>query len=149
MISSAIWTRLPRSSRNKKIDTVVMKMQRQRVFSLLLGLIFLLVFCSVASAAANGIKERMAARLPEIVGLKDKGVIGEDNLGYLQFVGATKEKAELVQAENDDRLQVYQAIAKQQGTTADLVGRRRAQQITEIALPTHWLQDANGRWYKK
>ena len=124
-------------------------MQRQRFFSLLAGLMFVLVFCSVAGAAINGLKERMAARLPEIVALKDKGVIGEDNKGYLQFVGAAKEKAELVQVENDDRLQVYQAIAKQQGTTDDLVGRRRGQQIVEIALPGQWLQDANGSWYKK
>lgn len=126
-----------------------MNMQKQRVFSLLSVLIFVLVFVSVAGAAADGIKERMAARLPEIVALKDKGVIGEDNLGYLQFVGAVKEKVELVRAENDDRRQVYQAIAKQEGTTADLVGRRRAQQIMDIAQPGHWLQDANGRWYKK
>ncbi len=126
-----------------------MKMQRQRLFFLLFGLISVLLFSSVAGAAANSIKERMAARLPEIVALKDKGIIGEDNLGYLQFVGADKEKASLVEAENNDRRQVYQAIAKQQGTTADLVGRRRAQQIMDIAQPGQWLQDANGRWYKK
>jgi len=125
-----------------------MKMQRQWLFFLLMGLVSVLFFFSVVSAA-SGIKERMAERLPEIVALKDQGVIGEDNLGYLQFVGAAKEKAELVQSENDDRLQVYQGIAKQQGTTADLVGRRRAQQIMDIALPGHWLQDENGRWYKK
>ncbi|MBA3005764.1 MAG: YdbL family protein [Proteobacteria bacterium] len=124
-------------------------MQRQRLFFLLFGLISVLLFFSVASAAANGIKERMAARLPEIVALKDKGVIGEDNLGYLQFVGEAKEKAALVGAENNDRLQVYQAIAKQQGTSDDLVGRRRAQQIKDITPSGHWLQDANGRWYKK
>jgi len=123
-------------------------MQRQRLFFLLFGLVSVLFLFSVASAA-SGIKERMAGRLPEIVALKDKGVIGEDNLGYLQFVGAVKEKAELVGAENDDRLQVYQAIARQQGTTDDLVGRRRAQQIKDITLPGHWLQDENGRWYKK
>ena len=125
-----------------------MKMQRQRLFFLLFGLVSVLFFFSGASAA-SGIKERMAERLPEIVALKDKGVIGEDNLGYLQFVGTVKEKEELVRAENDDRLQVYQAIASQQGTTADLVGRRRAQQIMDITLTGHWLQDANGRWYKK
>ena len=123
-------------------------MQRQRLFFLLFGLVSVLFFFSGASAA-SGIKERMAERLPEIVALKDKGVIGEDNLGYLQFVGTVKEKEELVRAENGDRLQVYQAIAGQQGTAADLVGRRRAQQIMDIALPGHWLQDANGRWYKK
>jgi len=127
---------------------MVIKMRRQRLFFLLSGLLSVLFLFSAASAAGT-IKERMAERLPAVVALKDKGVIGEDNLGYLQFVGTVKEKAELVQAENDDRLQVYQAIAGQQGTTADLVGRRRAQQIMEISLPGHWLQDENGSWYKK
>lgn len=127
---------------------MVIKMRRQRLFFLLSGLLSVLFLFSTASAAGT-IKERMAERLPEVVALKDKGVIGEDNLGYLQFVGAVKEKAELVQAENADRLQVYQAIAGQQGTTVDLVGRRRAQQIMDITLPGHWLQDENGRWYKK
>lgn len=124
-------------------------MQRQRVFSLLSVLVFVLFFASTAGAAADDLKARMAARLPEIITLKDKGIIGEDKQGYLQFVGAAREKAELVQAENADRKQVYQAIAQQQGTTIELVGLRRAQQIAEIAKPGHWLQDANGSWYKK
>jgi hypothetical protein len=124
-------------------------MQRQGVFSLLSVLIFVLFFASAAGAAADSLKARMADRLPEIITLKDKGIIGEDKQGYLQFVGAAREKPELVQAENDDRKQVYQAIAKQQGTTVELVGLRRAQQIVEIARPGHWLQDANGNWYKK
>lgn len=126
-----------------------MNMQKQRVFSLLSVLIFILLAVSFAGAAADGLKESMAARLPEIMALKNKGIIGEDNQGYLQFVGAAKEKDDLMQAENNDRRQVYQAIAKQEGTTVDLVGRRRAQQIMGIAQSGHWLQDANGRWYKK
>lgn len=124
-------------------------MQRKRVFSLLSVLVFVLFFASTAGAAADDLKARMADRLPEIMTLKDKGIIGEDKQGYLQFVGSAREKAELVQAENADRKQVYQAIAQQQGTTVELVGLRRAQQIVEIAPPGHWLQDANGSWYKK
>ena len=83
-----------------------MNMQKQRVFSLLSVLIFVLLAVSFAGAAADGLKERMAARLPEIMALKDKGIIGEDNQGYLQFVGAAREKADLMQAENNDRRQV-------------------------------------------
>jgi hypothetical protein len=124
-------------------------MQKQRIFSLLSVLIFGLFWASAAGAGADSLKARMANRLPEIMTLKDKGIIGENKQGYLQFVGTAREKAELVQAENDDRKQVYQAIAKQQGTTVELVGQRRAQQIVEIARPGHWLQDANGNWYKK
>jgi len=123
-------------------------MKKQHLFLMLPAAIALLLWFSL-SIAADGIKERMAARLPEIVMLKDKGVIGEDNKGYVQFVGAVREKAGLVEAENADRVQVYQAIAQQQGTTVDLVGQRRAQQIKDIAQPGHWLQDDKGGWYKK
>lgn len=125
-------------------------MNRQRIFSLL-GFFCLLavLFPLAATAGAEDIRERMAARLPEILALKDKGVLGEDSLGFLQFTGAVQEKADLVQAENEDRRQVYQAIAKQQGTTVELVGRRRAQQLMDIALPGHWLQESSGVWRKK
>lgn len=124
-------------------------MNRQRIVPLLgLCLLTMLLFAA-AAAAADDLKGRMAARLPEIMALKEKGVIGEDSQGFLQFVGGGREKAELVQAENDDRLQVYQAIARQQNTTVELVGRRRAQQIADIAQPGHWLQDATGAWKRK
>lgn len=123
-------------------------MKKQHLLLMLPAAISLLLWFSL-SMAADGIKERMAARLPEIVTLKDQGIIGEDNKGYVQFVGAVREKAGVVQAENADRVQVYQAIAQQQGTTVDLVGQRRSQQIKDIAQPGHWLQDDKGSWYKK
>ena len=91
----------------------------------------------------------MLARLPEIKALKDKGLVGENNKGLLEFVGQQKEKQDVVTAENQDRQKVYQAIAKQQGTTAELVGKHRAVQIAAKAQPGTWLQDANGKWYKK
>ena len=40
-------------------------------------------------------------------------------------------KKAVVNSENTDRKLVYEAIAKKQGTTADLVGQRRALQIAE------------------
>lgn len=98
---------------------------------------------------AQDIKARMKERLPELIILKARGVVGENNLGYLQFVGAGKEKEAVVAAENTDRLAVYQAIAKQQGTTAELVGKRRALKLAEMAAPGDWLQNEAGQWYKK
>jgi uncharacterized protein len=115
----------------------------------LLALCLLTLLLAAAAAGAQDIRERMAERLPAIMALKEKGLVGEDSLGFLRFVGAAREKEELVRAENDDRLQVYQAIARQQNTTADLVGRRRAQQIADIAQPGHWLQGADGAWRQK
>ncbi len=95
------------------------------------------------------IKQRMIDRLPAIESLKDKGLVGENNMGYLEFIGKKKEKADVVEAENNDRKLVYEAIAKQQGTTVELVGKHRAIQISQKAQPGEWLQDANGKWYKK
>jgi uncharacterized protein YdbL (DUF1318 family) len=54
-----------------------------------------------------------------------------------------------VAAENNDRETVYAAIAKQQGTTAELVGKRRALQIANRAKPGQWVQDASGNWLQK
>jgi uncharacterized protein YdbL (DUF1318 family) len=102
-----------------------------------------------ANASSKAIKQRMIKRLPEIKALKDQGIVGENNKGYLEFVGSQKTKAAVVEAENNDRKQVYQAIAKQQGTTVEVVGQHRAAQIANKARPKEWLQDANGRWYQK
>lgn len=98
---------------------------------------------------AQDIKERMKARVPVISDLKAKGIVGENNKGFLEFRGP-QEKADIVSAENADRALVYEAIAKQQNTTSDLVGTRRALQIrNEVAGPGEWLQDDSGNWYKK
>jgi len=102
-----------------------------------------------ASVCAGGIKARMKSRLPKIVQLKAAGVIGETHAGFLAFVGTKKEAQDLVAAENQDREKVYQAIAKQQGTTPQVVGQRRALQIAKKAKPGEWLQDADGKWYQK
>ena len=122
---------------------------KQRTF--LTILIFVLIgFIGVGvSASADDIKARMKKRLPVIKELKDKGIVGEDNQGYLQFVGGKKEKADVIAAENNDRKTVYEAIAKKQGTTAELVGKRRALQIAKKANPGEWIQDASGKWLQK
>ncbi|MEE4358098.1 MAG: DUF1318 domain-containing protein [Desulfococcaceae bacterium] len=115
----------------------------------ILLIFFVLGIFFQTAAFAEGIKERMKNRLPVINDLKDRGVIGENNKGFLEFRGP-REKADVVNAENADRARVYGAIAKQQKTSAALVGKRRAIQIrNEVAGPGEWLQDDKGKWYKK
>jgi hypothetical protein len=99
-------------------------------------------------ATAQDIKARMAARLPVIDDLKARGIVGENNQGYLEFVGAP-EKAETVAAENADRRAVYAAIARQTGTSPEAVGRQRAVQIAQKSLPGVRLQKPDGTWYTK
>ena len=122
---------------------------KKKVYFAVSAFLLLIVFAAGAFPSAQEIQGRMIARLPEIKALKDKGLVGENNKGFLEFVGQQKEKQEVVAAENKDREMVYEAIAKQQGTTVELVGKHRAIQIADKAKPGEWLQDANGKWYQK
>jgi len=122
---------------------------KNRIFAITISLLVVSFLFSRASAFGEDIKARMKARLPIIVELKAKGTIGENSIGLLQFIGPNKEREDLVNAENVDRKKVYAAIAKQQGTTAELVGKRRALHISQKAKPGTWLQDQNEKWYQK
>jgi uncharacterized protein YdbL (DUF1318 family) len=122
---------------------------KQRTSTKILALVLVGVFVLGVSAFGDDIKARMKKRLPVIKKLKAEGLVGEDNAGFLQFVGDKKASADVVAAENNDRLTVYKAIAKQQGTTAELVGKRRALQITKRAESGEWVQDAGGNWIQK
>ncbi|WP_218121731.1 YdbL family protein [Desulforhopalus singaporensis] len=90
----------------------------------------------------------MAARQPAITSLKDQGIIGENNSGFLEFLGSKKD-ASTVAEENRDRGMVYDAIAKKQGVDAALVGARRAKMNAERGPKGHWFEKADGKWYKK
>jgi hypothetical protein len=124
-------------------------MNRNSLVRLSIAFIVFFVFVSAANAFAEGIKARMQARLPVIVALKAEGIIGEDNKGFLAFVGSAQKKVDIVASENEDRRQVYAAIAKQQGTTVELVGALRSRQIAENASPGEWLQNEKGEWIQK
>ena len=123
-------------------------MKRMTVMTILPVLILGVLITDLYASAAD-IKQRMIARLPVIKSLKDKGIVGENNQGYLEFIGKKKEQQDVVAAENSDRKQVYEAIAKQQSTTAEVVGKHRAVQIADKAEAGEWLQDGNGKWYQK
>ena len=122
---------------------------KQRTYTKILAIVLIGMFLTGISALADDIKARMKNRLPVIKELKAQGIVGEDNKGYLQFVGGKQTKPDVVAAENKDRQTVYAAIAKQQGTTADLVGQRRALQIAKRASKGEWVQDSSGKWIQK
>jgi uncharacterized protein len=124
---------------------------KKNAFPILISLILLtgIIADAIAFAGSEDIKKHMLDRLPAILSLKQQGVVGENNKGFLEFIGSIKTGQETVSAENADRRTVYEAIAKQQGSTVGLVGTRRAIQIAETAQPGEWLQDSNGKWYRK
>ncbi|GAN34202.1 MAG: DUF1318 domain-containing protein [Candidatus Brocadia sp. AMX2] len=119
--------------------------------SLLIIMLFGSFFANVSSVAddLSALKRQMEKRLPIIIELKSKGIIGENNTGYLQFIGGRREKEDIVQAENQDRRKVYESIAKKEGASIEQVGQRRAQQIASKARKGEWLQNPTGKWYQK
>jgi uncharacterized protein YdbL (DUF1318 family) len=123
------------------------KLEREHARGVFFLLCLFLVIFSV-SAEAAGIKDRMAARIPAINSLKDAGVVGENNLGFLEFRGA-RQQERLVAEENRDRETVYQAIAKQQKVSTVLVGQRRAKMIADNGRQGHLFQKPDGSWYEK
>ncbi len=114
----------------------------------IIALATVLVCLFATTAMAQGVKDRMKARVPAIKALLADGTVGENNQGYLEFRGPQKQ-ADIVNGQNTDRRLVYTAIAKKTGTTPDLVGQRRAAQITTKVAPGTWLQNPSGQWYKK
>ncbi|MFO8084247.1 MAG: YdbL family protein [Desulfobacterales bacterium] len=98
---------------------------------------------------AQDIKARFKDRLPQILELKDEGIIGETNQGYLDFVGPQRKMQNVVEAENKDRRIVYEEIAKRENTTVEKVGKRRALQLRDLAASGHFVQDDAGNWYQK
>lgn len=114
------------------------------LFLLLAGM-----FMSVQSVWSDSIKDRMLSRLPVINELKAKGLVGENNKGFLEFRTGEQPKADVIQAENQDRGEVYKAIAKRQDTSAEFVGQTRAAQIAGNESPGVWIQSSDGSWAKK
>jgi uncharacterized protein YdbL (DUF1318 family) len=112
-------------------------------------LCFLTGIFFMVPAQSEDLKARMLERLPQITDLKARGIVGENNKGFLDFIGGKSEKKEVVDAENADRQKIYQAIGAKENTGPDLVGKRRALQIRENAGPGEWLQEDSGKWVKK
>ncbi len=119
----------------------------------LTALFILFCLCLPALQANNAetIKQNMIKRLPRIQELKKDGLIGENQQGYLEAVQSSLPAAdkEVIEAENADRKAVYEAIARQQGTTAELVGKLRAKKIFEQAKSGEFLKQEDGTWKKK
>jgi uncharacterized protein YdbL (DUF1318 family) len=117
-----------------------------------LRFVFVLVmaFAIAGTAHAEGARARMEQRLPALDALKMRGVVGENNQGFVEVRGAgDAEAAQLVAAENQDRAAIYANIAQRFGTAVEEVGRKRAAKLAENSKPGVWLQSADGTWYQK
>jgi len=105
---------------------------------------------TVLGQSAADLQRRMRERLPQLDALKEKGVVGENNRGFVEVrEGGDASASGLVSEENRDREAVYELIAKQTGSTAENVGKARAKDIAARSKSGVWVQDESGRWTKK
>ena len=72
-------------------------MRKNTIFFTVIALFPLLIFSGqgLCFAGAADIKARMQQRLPTIVQLKNEGIVGENNKGFLEYLpGAAKKMTE-------------------------------------------------------
>lgn len=116
----------------------------------LLGLSLGLGTVAVRAEDLGAVKARMEQRVPSIDGLKDRGVAGENNRGYLEARGSVgPEEQKIISDENADRRTVYVELARQYGTDPENVGQRRAHQIALNSKRGVWIQARDGTWAQK
>jgi uncharacterized protein YdbL (DUF1318 family) len=77
-------------------------------------------------------------RLSDLASWESKGVIGENKLGLVEIrnAGAADSSVgQLVQAENSNRMVIYQSIAQKNGTSVEEVQKMYAQRLQNDASP--------------
>ena len=101
------------------------------------------------SSKLDELKKRFQERYPAIKELKAKGVVGETDKGYLEWVEKKDaSSADLVKEENDDRTQLYKEVAKKENTDQETVAKHAAQRNFDKAKAGDYLQ-VDGKWHKK
>ena len=113
---------------------------------------FLLVsFFILSSANADStLTNRMKARLPEVLSAKNNGVIGENVDGMLLVrIKTTEEVENLVNAENKDRKNLFELLAKKTGGETGDVAKKFAKGIASKSKKGHWFKKSSGSWVSK
>ena len=134
----------------------------RRIVATLLAVLFVAALAAPA-ARADGLtdmKKRFEARYPVLLKLREAGKVGETYLGWVEAVKADylteevefgEEKItvkDLLAAENRDRVVLYKYLAKEAGTTPELVAERNAKRNFEKAGAEEWLKTKDG-WVQK
>lgn len=107
------------------------------------------------------LRESMQARYPLLARLRDAGKIGETGGGEVALVKDVRGTeradpkdpkagtlADVVAAENKDRLALYALLAKELKVTPAEVARQNALRNVQKAEPDHWLL-VKGQWVQK
>lgn len=90
-------------------------------------------------------------RRPELISWEEKGVIGENKSGLVEIRDNSKSNSALetlVTAENSDRMVIYQAVAKKNGTSVEEVEKmyaKRLQKDASYGTPIEVVNESSGK----
>jgi uncharacterized protein YdbL (DUF1318 family) len=95
--------------------------------------------------------EARRARFDNLADLKAKGMIGEDNRGYVKALVSAPEVEAVAEAENKDRAIVYTTIATQNNLAGEITTIEKvfAEVQRDKAKSGEKIQDTNGLWVTK
>lgn len=111
----------------------------------LLSILYVALYTTALFADINS----MRARLPKVVELKDKGLVGEQADGYLGVVEDKEGASAVVAEENADRKSVYSDRAKAQGQSVEVFGAVIGGAKTRDEQPGRFIKNSSGKWMKK
>ena len=113
----------------------------------------------VSTASIRALKTAIKKRFPKLIPYFQKGIIGENNRGLLEIKSwqgvslAKRAKVkQLVEAENKDRTNLYQEVAKNMGIDPSQLGKVQkifAKQWQKTAHSGTWIQTEDGKWVRK
>jgi uncharacterized protein len=103
---------------------------------------------SLLAATKEEIAQRQRERASEIAQLKQQGVIGETDEGYVDFVEGKSSGGDVVKAENNDRRELYALIARDTKASVEEVAKHAAQKYFQRAKKGEYLR-YSGEWRKK
>ncbi len=78
-----------------------------------------------------------------------KGTVGEGHDGFLHLRKESDNARALVNAVYNKRRDVYNKRAREQGVSADQVGRVYSRKILDNAPPGTWFRKESGEWIQK
>lgn len=93
----------------------------------------------------------MRDRYPALQEAKDAGYIGEAWTGLVALVDpdAPASVQSLVKAENNDRVDLFQIVAKETGTSVEEVARQNRIRMYRLAEDDHFIHNQNRQWVRK
>lgn len=109
----------------------------------------LLALVTFACVGAWADMASMSARLPKLVELKEQGLLGEKRDGMIGVVKQGGEAASVADAENKDRLAIYQERANAGKVGLPEFLKIMGEQRIQKEPGGRYIQDGSGNWVKK